>query len=100
MAGTGRANPCGSALRWLAGRIRLAGDRQFSEDDTWARQHGWLIEARRGGLSRSYRDPRFDNLSRCRECHGSGTDESDRPCRRCSGTGRVRLEQLHVPETR
>lgn len=98
--GTGRANPRRSALNWLAGRIRSAGDRLFHEDDTWARQHGWLIETRYGGLSRSYRDHRFDNLARCTECRGSGPDESDRPCRCCSASGRIMLGQQSVPEAR
>jgi len=88
----------------LAGRIRAAGDRLFEKDDAVARENGWTIEVRRGGLGRTYRDPRFDRLSRCPDCGGtgsggsgngelggSGSEELGMPCGRCSGEGRVTL---------
>jgi hypothetical protein len=30
--------------------------------DARARRHGWSVEIRAGGMSRRYRDPRFDSL--------------------------------------
>ena len=47
----------------LAAQIRAAADRLFAADDARAERHGWQIGVGPGGLSRSYRDPRFDNLS-------------------------------------
>jgi hypothetical protein len=32
----------------------------FRAPDSRAREHGWQIIPRHGGLSRTYRDPRFD----------------------------------------
>ena len=78
----------------LAGRIRALGERLFRDDDFRARRYGWDIEIRHGGLSRVYRDPRFDQLARCPDCSGAGNCESG-PCRRCSATGRIVLGQ-HV----
>jgi hypothetical protein len=48
----------------LAARIRTAADRLFAADDALAQQHGWQVEVGRVGLSRKYRDPRFDGLAR------------------------------------
>jgi hypothetical protein len=36
----------------------------FRSQDARARQYGWTVEVRPGGLSRRYRDPRFDSLAR------------------------------------
>jgi DnaJ-class molecular chaperone len=68
-------------------------DRLFAADDTRARGRGWQVTARRGGLGRRYRDPRFDVLVACPECRGAGADADDRPCRRCPGTGRLTLDR-------
>jgi hypothetical protein len=40
----------------------------FREDDEFAWRHGWQIQASRLGLSRTYRRPAFELLTRCREC--------------------------------
>ncbi len=72
----------------LARRIRVASEAAFAKDDAFARHNGWTIEVRRGGLGRTYRDPRFDRLSRCPDC-GAAMDAGDLPCRRCPGDGRV-----------
>jgi hypothetical protein len=73
----------------LAARVRAGGDRLFREQDANARHHGWDVQVRHGGLSRTYRDPRFDRLQACPECRGAGTGEQDRVCDRCGGTGRI-----------
>jgi hypothetical protein len=77
-------------LAWLAGLLRSAGDQLFSADDARAIARGWQIAPGKRGLSRTYRDPRFDALASCDQCHGSG-GAADQSCARCSGTGRVTL---------
>ena len=69
--------------------MRLLPDRLFAPDDVWAIQHGWQIERGRLGLSRTYRDPRFDTLTRCEHCRGLGSAEAGRACAHCGGTGRI-----------
>lgn len=80
----------GRLLSWLAGRISSAGDRLFRADDKRAIASGWQITPGRSGLSRTYRDPRFDLLARCDPCHGSGK-AADRHCARCAGAGGITL---------
>lgn len=75
---------------WLASRIRSAGRRLFLADDARAIASGWQITHGRWGLSRTYRDPRFDMLASCAVCGGEGKT-ADRPCTRCAGTGRITL---------
>jgi len=75
----------------LARWMRATGDRLFGKDDALARDNGWTIEVRRGGLGRTYRDPRFDRLSRCPECGGSGRGALDLRCGLCAGAGRITL---------
>jgi hypothetical protein len=53
-AGT-RSGPGGNLLE-------RAGQTVFRADDESARRHGWQVKAGRFGLSRVYRDPRFDLL--------------------------------------
>jgi len=73
---------------WLAERLRAAGDRLFAEDDRKAREHGWEVTCRHGGLSRRYRDPRFNTLISCPWCHGGG-QAGKQECPACRGTGRL-----------
>jgi hypothetical protein len=47
---------------WFADRSTTITDRIFAGPDARARQHGWSVEIRPGGVSRRYRDPRFDSL--------------------------------------
>jgi hypothetical protein len=61
-----------SLVGWLARVLRNFGDRLFADADARARQHGWQVTRRNGGLSRRYRDPRFDSLVRCPSCAGTG----------------------------
>ena len=77
-------------VRWLRRLIETAGDRLFRTDDQTAIKNNWQITKRHGGLSRRYRDPRFNTLLACSRCSGSG-GYPDEPCATCGGTGRVRL---------
>jgi hypothetical protein len=47
---------------WFADRSTAITNRIFAGPDTRARQHGWSVEIRHGGMSRRYHDPRFDSL--------------------------------------
>ena len=78
----------------LARHLRALGDRLFFEDDAQALRHGWQIQSRHAGLSRIYRDPRFDQLAECPDCHGRGSRAGFR-CTHCSATGRIHLGQDH-----
>jgi hypothetical protein len=51
---------------WLANLPHRAGSRLFAINDTEAGWRGWEVTELRGGLGRSYRDPRFDLLSAMR----------------------------------
>ena len=75
-------------VRWLSKVIEAVGNRVFRADDQWAIEHNLQITPRHGGLSRSYRDPRFDTLHACPRCSGSGGNPGE-PCAACAGTGRV-----------
>jgi hypothetical protein len=74
--------------RWLGNLAAAVGSRLFAAGDTSAVQHGWQITVRRGGLSRSYRDPRFGTLRACPRCQGGGWADGA-PCAPCRGMGRV-----------
>ena len=92
------ASPAARKIRkdqgpWLAGHMRRMGNRLFAVHDAQARQHVSQITLRRGGLGRSYRDPRFDLLVTCPDCHGTGIDADDGPCDGCPGTGRLILDR-------
>jgi hypothetical protein len=50
-------------MAWPAGRSREITDWLFHGPDEQARQYGWTVEIRHSGLSRRYRDPRFDSLA-------------------------------------
>jgi hypothetical protein len=80
------------ALRGLLLRgIRAIGRKIFRSSDRRAHQHGWQIIPRHGGLSRTYRDPRFDYLAACTTCNGRGRNPHGTSCSDCQGTGRVSL---------
>jgi hypothetical protein len=77
----------------LARLIRTVGDRLFRDADTRASEYGWQTTVRRGGLARTYRDPRFDRFRRCPVCRGTGISRADQPCDNCAGTGRITVGQ-------
>jgi diadenosine tetraphosphatase ApaH/serine/threonine PP2A family protein phosphatase len=89
--GKGRSGLTG----WLARRLLAAGERLFAADDQAARDHGWQITRHHGGLSRQYREPRFDLLARCSRCQGSGRARG-LDCPVCGGTGRLTLARPPV----
>ena len=60
----------------------------FGDLDAQAQHDGWQVTRLRHGLARRYRDPRFDLLSACPACAGSGSADGQR-CAPCRGTGRV-----------
>lgn len=68
MSRVGTTRSLGGPLARVTGRlarlIRTAGDRLFRDADAHASRHGWQITTRRGGLARTYRDPRFDRFRR------------------------------------
>jgi hypothetical protein len=77
---------------WLGGFLSGIGRRLHADADAQAQGYGWQITQRNGGLSRRYRDPRFDTLARCPSCGGKG-DVDEAPCEPCGGTGRVTVRQ-------
>jgi len=87
----------GGYAAWVTGRlallIRRAGDRLFRVEDARAGQHGWQIAARHGGLTRIYRDSRFDRFRPCAVCGGTGIGLDEQACTRCDGMGRITLTQ-------
>jgi hypothetical protein len=87
----GRAAQAATLLRTVGGRL-------FRNDDTRAREHGWEVSERHGGLSRVYRDPRFDLLQVCPACRDATAGQRDRACDSCSGSGRVTLAARPQPE--
>lgn len=50
-------------MAWLAGRSREITGWLFQGPAEQARQYGWTIEIRNGGLSRRHRNPRFGPLA-------------------------------------
>jgi hypothetical protein len=74
-------------VRWLLNRLEAAGNRLFAADDQRAAARGWHIIPGSHGLSRRYRDPRFDMLISCPRCSGNGA-VSGWPCPACRATGR------------
>jgi hypothetical protein len=78
-------------LSWLAFIPRRLGDHLFAMNDTEAYWRGWQIAKVHGGLGRRYRDPRFDTLTGCLKCLGSGA-LADAPCGPCLGTGRITID--------
>jgi len=84
----------------LARSIRAFSDRLFQAGDARASEYGWQITPRHGGLTRLYRDPRFDRFRSCPACRGTGTAPDDRACDRCAGTGRITVSHEVRPEAR
>jgi hypothetical protein len=75
-------------VRWLLNRLVAAGNRLFAADDQRAAERGWQVTPGRHGLSRRYRDPRFDALISCPGCQGNGATDGW-PCPACRATGRL-----------
>jgi hypothetical protein len=86
---------CDLLLRALS----AIGGKVFRTEDRRARDRGWQIIPRHGGLSRSYRDPRFDYLTSCTACNGRGCNAPDAACSDCHGTGRIVLNPVAVSQS-
>jgi hypothetical protein len=71
--------------------LSAIGSKIFQADDCRARDRGWQIIPRHSGLSRRYRDPRFDYLNSCTACNGHGCNSGGVTCSGCNGTGRIAL---------
>jgi hypothetical protein len=78
-------------LETICSKIFRAGDRR-------ARDRGWQIIPRHGGLSRRYRDPRFDYLTACTVCNGRDCRPSGDTCSACRGAGRIVLDAANVSQ--
>lgn len=76
------------------------GSKTFEKDDCRARDRGWQIIPRHGGLSRTYRDPRFDYLIICPACDGLGCNAEHTTCSSCRGSGRTVLDRADAPQPR
>jgi RecJ-like exonuclease len=102
MSQVGKASGQDGNIAWVTGRlvrmVRAAGDRLFQAADIRASRNGWQIKARRGGLARTYRDPRFDRFRNCPACRDTGTGSAEKPCNRCDGTGRIMVSQVPLAD--
>jgi hypothetical protein len=81
-----------SAANWLWS----LGERLFAAEDARARDRGWQVEHVRGGLGRTYRDPRYDRRTVCGACGGTGHDPQfgeAQWCVACRGVGVVTRTQ-------
>jgi hypothetical protein len=91
-----RDRPTGVVER-ITGLIAAVGDIVFLANDEEAYWRGWTIERRYAGLSRRYRNPLFDTLASCPHCRGWGITPDESSCVKCSGTGRVTVDQPPFP---
>jgi hypothetical protein len=82
----------------LLGVLSAISSKIFRADDCRARDRGWQVIPRHGGLSRSYRDPRFDHLVPCTACNGQGCYPRDTTCSACHGAGRIVLDPAAVSQ--
>jgi hypothetical protein len=82
--------PSEGPLRGPIGRLldRLV-DRLFADEDAHATARGWEVRRLPGG-GRAYRDPRWNSISRCDSCGGTGRDAASAACLPCDGTGVLR----------
>ena len=86
-------------LRDLLIRVLSAiGSRIFWADDHRARERGWQITPRYSGLSRTYRDPRFNHLIPCPACNGRGYNSDRATCSDCRGSGRLVLDRAQTTQ--
>jgi RecJ-like exonuclease len=91
-----RKTPRDLLLRTLS----AIGSKIFRTDDCRARDRGWQITSRHGGLSRTYRDPRFDSLIPCPACNGRGYNPDRITCSGCDGSGRLVLDEADATQLR
>ncbi|WP_219416691.1 hypothetical protein [Pseudonocardia nigra] len=81
-ATTASANPT-----WIARILDAVDHALFRAIDLDATARGWQVR-RDSWFSRTYRDPRFDSLSPCAACAGSGGAGAG-VCPECEGNGTI-----------
>ncbi len=91
-----RKTPRDLLLRMLS----AIGSKVFRTDDCRARERGWQVIPRHGGLSRTYRDPCFDYLTPCPACNGRGYNPDRTACSGCRGSGRLVLDRTDTTQPR
>jgi hypothetical protein len=77
----------------VANFCRWVGERLFAEPDADARSRGWEVSPRWGGLSRTYRDPRFNLRIPCSQCGGAVAIFPGGICTECEARARLLLDQ-------
>jgi hypothetical protein len=80
--------------------LSAIGSKIFRTDHCRAHDRGWQITPRHGGLSRTYRDPRFDYLTPCPACGGRGYKPERTTCSGCHGSGRFVLDRADTTQPR
>lgn len=93
-------NVCKTHRDLLLRALSTIGGKIFGRDDRRARHRGWQITVRHGGLSRTYRDPRFDYLFSCPACGGRGHNPDRATCSSCDGSGRTVLDRAETAQPR
>jgi len=82
----------------LLGTIGALGSKIFEGGDRRACDRGWQVLPRHNGLSRNYRDPRFDYLTACAACNGRGHKPGGTACSDCDGAGRIVLNPTAISQ--
>jgi hypothetical protein len=95
---SGQGGILAGATGRLALLIRRFANWLFQAEDARARQHGWQTAVGRGGMTRTYRDPRFNHFRRCSACDGNGTYPGGESCNKCAGTGRFTLTEQSLTD--
>lgn len=73
--------------KWVLRHLRATEDKIFRAPDLDAASRGWQVRRDRP-FSRTYRDPRWDFVSACARCSGSGLVGVDE-CPDCEGDGTI-----------
>jgi hypothetical protein len=97
---TTNPNLCKTPRDLLLRALGAIGSKIFRADDCRARDRGWQIIPRHGGLSRAYRDPRFDYLIPCPACNGRGHNPDGATCSGCHGSSRLVLNSADATQPR
>jgi hypothetical protein len=87
-------------LTYIRSSLTILTQPLFAAFDTAARQHGWKVRSTHCGFARKYRDPRFDTLASCHDCHGRGSTALGNQCPRCGGTGRITVKPASEPPSK
>lgn len=82
--------PSNPVCTWFVQLLDMIDQVAFRHIDLDATARGWQVHRNRR-FSRTYRDPRWDLVSQCPSCEGSGSSGA-RACERCGGAGRIRQE--------